>query len=238
MESLGVGTTSSYLPFLLRDQTQPGLISREKEEAANKVWSPWASGQLPHPYSSLLRDQTQPGLFSREKEDVGNKVWSPWVSGQLPHASPPCCVTRINKVFSFARKKKQGTKFGVPWRRDNFSTLLFPASWPDSTRVIFSSEGRSREQSLESLGVGTTSPLLPSFLRDQTQPGLFSREKEEAENKVWSPRASGQLTHLSSPCCVTRLNQGLSLVRRKKQGTKFEVPGRLDNFHTFPNPAA
>ena len=96
---------------------------------------------------------------------------------------------------------------------------------------------RSREQSLDSLGVGTTSPPLPSLLHDQTQPGLFSREKEEAWNKVWSPWTSGQLLHVSPSCFVTRLNQGYSLVRRKKQGTKFGVPGRWDNFPTPPLPA-
>ena len=174
LDSLGVGTTSPPFPFLLHDQSQPGLFSREKEEAGNKVWSPWTSGQLPHasppccvtrlnqgyslvrkkkqgtkfgvpgvettspPLLSLLPDQTQPGLFSREKEEAENKVWSDWASGQLPHASPHCCVTRLNKVYSLVRKKKQGTKFGVPWRRDIFSTPLFPASWPDSTRVILS----------------------------------------------------------------------------------------------------
>ena len=124
MESLGVGTTSPRLP-------------------------------------SLLRDQIQPGLFSREKEEAGNKVWSPWASGQLPHPSPPCCMTRLNQGYSFVRRKKQGTKFGVPGRRDNFSTPPLPAACPDSTRVILSGEGRSREQSLESVGVGTISSPFP-----------------------------------------------------------------------------
>ena len=119
------------------------------------------------------------------------------MSGQLPHASPPCCVTRLNQGSSLVRKKKQGTKFGVP-------------------------------------GVGTIFPPLFSLLLDQTQPGLFSREKEEAESKVWSPWASGHFPHASPPCCVTRLNQGSSLVRKKKQGTKFGVPGRRDNFPTPP----
>ena len=164
MESLGVGTNSPPLLFLLRDQTQPGLFSREKEEAGNKVWSPWASGQFPHP-------------------------------------SPPCCVTRPDQGYSLVRRKKQ-------------------------------------EQTLESLRVGTTSPPLPSLLRDQTQPGLFSRKKEEAGNKVWSPWASGELPHTSPPCCVTRPNQGYSLVKRKKQGTKFGVPGCRDKFPTPPLPAA
>ena len=91
---------------------------------------------------------------------------------------------------------------------------------------------------MESLGVGTTSPPLLSLLRDQIERGLFSREKEEAENKVWSPIASGELPHPSSPCCVTRLNQDYSLVRRKKQGTKFGDPGSLDNLPTPPLPAA
>ena len=78
---------------------------------------------------------------------------------------------------------------------------------------------------MESLGVWTTSPPLPSLLPDQTQTGLFSREKEEAENKIWSPWTSEQLPNASLPCCVTRLNQGYFLMRRKNQGTKFGVPG-------------
>ena len=80
------------------------------------------------PLPSLHRDQTQPGLFSREKEEAGKKVWSPWTSGQLPHASRSCRVTRLNKGYSLVRKKKQGTKFGVPERRDNFPTPLLPAA--------------------------------------------------------------------------------------------------------------
>ena len=164
MKSLGVWTTSSPLPSLLPDQTQPGFYSREKEEAGNKVWGPWASGQFPHPsppcimtrvnqgyslvrrkkqeqsldslgvgttsppFPFLLHDQSQPGLFSREKEEAENKVWSPWTSGQLPHASPLCCVTRLNQGYSLVRKKKQGTKFGVLWRRDNFFTPPLPAA--------------------------------------------------------------------------------------------------------------
>ena len=79
---------------------------------------------------------------------------------------------------------------------------------------------------MESLGVGTVSPPLPSLLRDQIHPGFFSREKEEAGYKVWIFWASGQLPHPSPPYCVTRLNQGYSLVRRKKQRTKFGVPWR------------
>ena len=148
-----------------------------------------------------MPDQTQPGFYSREKEEAGNKVWSPWASGQLTHLSSPCIMTRVNQGYSLLRRKKQ-------------------------------------EQSLDSLGVGTTSPPLPSLLHDQTQLGLFSREKEEAGNKVWSPWTSGQLLHVSPSCCVTRLNQGYSLVRRKKQGTNFGVPWRWDNFPTPPLPAA
>ena len=90
---------------------------------------------------------------------------------------------------------------------------------------------------MESLGVGTTSPPLLSLLRDQIEQGLLCREKEEAENKVSSPMALGELPHHSSPCCMTRLNQGYSFVKRKKQGTKFGVPGSLDNFPTPPLPA-
>ena len=158
-------------------------------------------GTTSPPLLSLLRDQTQPGFFSREKEEAGNKVWSPWASGQFPHPSPPSCVTRPDQGYSLVRRKKQ-------------------------------------EQSLESLRVGKTSPPLPSLLRDQTQPGLFSREEEETENKVWSPWETGEIPHPSSPCCVTKLNQGYSLVRRKKQETKFGVPGCLDNFPIPPHPAA
>ena len=91
---------------------------------------------------------------------------------------------------------------------------------------------------MESLGVRTTSPRLPSLLHDQTQPRFFSREKEEDGNKVWSPWASGELPHTLPPCCVTRLNQGYSVVRKKKQGTKFGVPGRRDNFPIPHLPAA
>ena len=202
MESLGVGRTSPYLTFLLRDQTQPGLFSRKKEEAGNKVWSPWASGELPHSSPPCCVTRLNKGLFSREKEEAGNKVWSPWASGQLSHTSPPCCVTRFNKGYSLVRRKKQGIK------------------------------------SSESLGVGRTSPYLTSLLREQTQQGLFPREREEAGNKVWNPWASGNFPHNSSPCCVTNLNKGYSLVRRKKQGTKFGVPERRENFPIPYLPAA
>ena len=88
---------------------------------------------------------------------------------------------------------------------------------------------------MESLGVWTTSPRLPSLLHDQTQSGFFSREKEKAGKKVWTPWTSGQLPHTSLPCCVTRLNKGYSLGRRKKQGTKFGVPERRDKYpHASP----
>ena len=122
MESLEVGTTSQSLP-------------------------------------ALLRDQTQPGLFSRENEEAGKKVWTPWTSGQLPLTFPPCCVTILNQGYSLVRRKKQGTKFGVP-------------------------------------GVGTTSPPLLSLLRDQTQPGLVSREKKEAGSKFGVP---GRLDNFPTP---------------------------------------
>ena len=127
LEYLGVWTTSPRLPFLLYDRTQPGIFSREKEEAKKLVWSPLASGQLSHP-PSLLHDQTQPGLFSREMEETGNKVWSHWTSGQLPHASPFCRVTRLNQGSFLVRTKKQGTKFGVSGRLDNFPTPPLPAA--------------------------------------------------------------------------------------------------------------
>ena len=83
-----------------------------------------------------------------------------------------------------------------------------PSLLRDQTQpgVILSRKRRSREQSLESLGVGTTSPYLTSLLRVQTQQGLISREKEEAGNKVRSPWASGELSHTSPPCYVTRFN--------------------------------
>ena len=200
MESLSVGTTSPRLPFLLREQNQPGLFSREKEEDEQSLESlgVWTTSQrLP----SLLHNQTQSGLFSRAKEEAENKVWRVMESIELPQPSLPCCVTRFNQGYSLERKKKQ-------------------------------------EQSLESLGVWTTSPRLPSLLHDQTQPGLFSRENEEAGKNIWSPWTSGQLPQVSLPCFVTRLNQGYSLVRRKKKRTKFGVPGRRDNFHTPLLPAA
>ena len=141
-----------------------------------------AFGTNSPPLPSLLRDQTQPGFFPREREEAGNKVWSPWVSGQIPHPSSLCCMTRFNQGYSLVKRKKQ-------------------------------------ENSLESLWVGTFPPPLPSLLHYQTESGLFSREKEEAGNKVWNPWTSGHFPHPSLPYCVTRLNQGYSLVRRKKQGT-------------------
>ena len=181
MESLGVGTTSPPLPSLLRDQTQPGLFSREKEEAWEQSLESLGVGTTSPPLPSLLHDQTQPGLFSREKEEAGNKVWSPWASGQLSHPSPPCCVTRLNQGYSLVRRKKQ-------------------------------------EQSLESLGVGTTSPPLPFLLRDHTRPGLFSTRV---------PWASGELPHPSPPS------------REKEEaGNKVWSPWRRDNFPTSPLPAA
>ena len=84
---------------------------------------------------------------------------------------------------------------------------------------------KRHEKNLDSLDVGTTSPYLPSLLRDQTQPWLFSREKEEAGNKFWSPWASGQFPHPSPPYCLTRLNQGYCFVRRKKQENSLESLG-------------
>ena len=195
MESLEVGTTSNqHLLALMRDQTQPGLFSREKEEAGNKVWSPWGRDNFPTPpLPTASPDPTKVSLSKERRSRI--KVWSPWAFGQLPHASPPYCKTSFNQGYSLVRRKKQGKR-------------------------------------LESLEVGTTSQRLPALLRDQTQPGLFSREKEKAGNKVWSPWSSGQLPHPSPPYCVTRLNQGYSLVRWKKQGTIFGVPGRWENFST------
>ena len=75
-----------------------------------------------------MRDQIQSGFFSREKEEAGNKVWSPWASGQLPHPSPPYCVTILNQGYSLVRRKMQGTKLGVPGRRENFPTPPLPAA--------------------------------------------------------------------------------------------------------------
>ena len=143
LESLGVGTTPPSLPSLLHDQTQPGIFSREKEEAKKQSLESLGVGTTSPPLPNLLRDQIQPGLFSREKEEAENKVWNPMASVELPLPSPSCCVTRFNQGYSLERKKK-------------------------------------KEQSLESLGVWTTSPPSPSLLHDQTQPEIFSREKEEA----------------------------------------------------------
>ena len=187
MESLGVGTTSPHLP-------------------------------------SLLRDQTQLGLFSREGEEEGNIFWSPWASGQLPHPSPPICLTRLNQGYSLVRRKKQGTKFGVSGRRDNFPTPSFPTA--DQTQPgLFYREKKKQGTKFGVPWVGTTSPRLPSLLHDQTQPGLFSREMEEAGNIFWSPWASGQFPHLSPPYCVNRFNKGYSLVRKKKQEESLESLG-------------
>ena len=157
MESLGVGRTFPYLPSLLRDQTQQGIILSRKRRSREQSLESLGVGTTSPYLTSLLRDHTQ--------------------------------------------------------------------QW-----VILSIESRSKEQSLESLGVGTTSPYLTSLLRDQTQQGLFSHEKEEDGKKVRSPWASGELPHTLPPCCVTRLNKAYSLVRRKKQGTKFGVPGHRENF--------
>ena len=112
--------------WVLRDQTQPELFSREKEITGNKV--NLVNGRRDNfpPLPSLLRDQTQPGLISREKEEAENKVWSHWVSEQIPHPSSPCCVTRLIQGYSLGRKKKQGRTFGVPARRDNFPTPTLP----------------------------------------------------------------------------------------------------------------
>ena len=75
-----------------------------------------------------MRDQIQSGFFSREKEEAGNKVWSPWASGQLPHPSPPYCVTILNQGYSLVRRKRQGTKLGVPGRRENFPIPPLPSA--------------------------------------------------------------------------------------------------------------
>ena len=160
------------------------------------------------------------------------------MSGQLPHTSPSCSVTRLNQGYSLVRKKKQGTKFGVPRRRDNFPTSPPPCCVTRLNQGYSLVRRKKQENSLESLGVGTTSPYLPSLLRDQTQQGLFSREKKEAGKNVTNPWTLGQLPYASPPCCVTRFNQGYSLVRRKNQGTKFGVPGCRDKFTTAPLPAA
>ena len=121
LESPGVGTTPPPLPSLLHDQTQPGLFSREKEEAGNKVWSPWTSGQLPHPSPPycVTRLNKEYSLVRRKKQE--NSLESLGV-GQLPHPSLPCFMTRLKQGYSLGRRKKQGTKFGVPERRDNFPT--------------------------------------------------------------------------------------------------------------------
>ena len=91
---------------------------------------------------------------------------------------------------------------------------------------------------MKSLAVWTTSPPFPTLLPDQTQPGFYSREMEKSGIKVWSPWALGHFPHPSLPCCMTRVNQGYSLGRKKKQGTKFGVPGRRENFPTPPLPTA
>ena len=274
MESLGVGTTSPYLNSLLRDQTQQGLFSREKEEARNKVRSPWASGELIHtsppccvtrlnkgfslvrkkkqgtkfgvhgywknfPISHLLlRDQTQPGLFFCEKEEAGNEVWSPWASVKITHPSTPYCVTRLNKGLFSQKKEETGNKVWSPWVLGQLPHSSHPCCVTRLNQGYSLVRRKKQENSFESLGVGTNSPPLLSLLRDQTQPGLFSREMEEAGNKVWSPRAPGEITHPSPPYCVTRLNKGYSLVKRKKQGIKFGVPRRRENFPIPYLPAA
>ena len=220
MESLGVGTTSPYLTSLLRDQTQQGLFSREKEEAGNKVRSPWASEELIHTsppccvtrlnkcYSLvrrkrqgtkfgvpgyrknfpiphlLLRDQIQPGLFSREKEEAGNELWSPWASGVIAHPSTPYCVTRLNKGLFSQKKEETGNKVWSLWVSGQLPHTSPPCCVTRLNQGYSLVRRKKQENSLESLGVGTNSPPLLSLLRDQTQPGLFSREKEEAGNKV------------------------------------------------------
>ena len=120
LESLGVGITSPYLTSLLRDQTQQRVILSRDRRSREQSLESLGVGRISPYLTSLLRDQTQQGLFSREMEEAGNKVWSPWASGELPHTSPPCCVTNLNKGYSLVRRNKQGTKIGVPGRRENF----------------------------------------------------------------------------------------------------------------------
>ena len=164
LESLGVGTTPPPLPSLLHDQTQPGLFSREKEEAGNKVWSPWTSGQLPHASRPCCVTRLNQGYSLVRKKKQGKSLESLGRRDNFPIPSPPCCVTRLNQGYSLVRRKKQGTKFGVPGRRENFPTL--PSLLRDQTQpgFFFSCERRSRQQSLESNGVARTSPfpLLPA----------------------------------------------------------------------------
>ena len=129
-------------------------------------------------------------------------------------------------------------KLWSPWTSGQLPHASFPCCMTRLNQEYSLVRRTKQENSLESLGVGTTPPPLFSLLHDQIQPGLFSWEREEEGNKFWSPWTSGQLPHASRPCCVTRFNQGYSLVRRKKQGTKLGVPGRRENFPTPPLPAA
>ena len=237
MESLGVGTTSPPLPSLLRDQTQPGLFSRENEEAENKVWSPMASVELPHPSPLCCVTRFNQGysLVRKKKQEQSLESLGVWTT------SPPLpsLLQDQTQPGLFSREKEEAeNKVWSP-----MASVELPHPSPPCCVTRFNQgyslvRKKKQEQSLKSLGVWTTSPPLPSLLHDQTQPGLFSREKEEEGKKDWSPWKSGQLPKASPPCCVTRLNQGYSLVRRKKQGKKIGVPGSRDNFPTRPRPAA
>ena len=121
--------------------------------------------------------------------------------------------------------EEAGKKVWSPWTLGQLPHASLPCCMTRLNQGYFLVRRKKQGNSLESLGVATTSPPLRSLLHDQTQPGIFSREKEEARNKVWSPWTSGQLPHASLPCCVTRPNQGYFLERKKKQEQSLESLG-------------
>ena len=160
------------------------------------------------------------------------------VVGRTSPRLPSLLRDQTQQRVILSRKTRNRNKVWSPWASGKLLHASPPCCMTRLNQGYFLVKRKKQENSLESPGVGTTSPPLPSLLYDQTQPGLFSPEKEKAEKKVWTLWTSGQLPHTSFPCCVTRLNHGYSLGRRKKQGTKFGVPERRDNYPTPPLPAA
>ena len=82
---------------------------------------------------------------------------------------------------------------------------------------------KKNEQTLESLGVWTTSPRLPSLLHDQTQPGIFSREKEKQENSLESLGVGTTPPPLPS-LLHDQTQPGLFSWEKEEEGNKFWSP--------------
>ena len=181
-------------------------------------------GRTSPPLPSLLLSSLYQGYFLERKKKQEQSLESLGVWTTSPRL-PSLLHDQTQPGFFSREKEETGNIIWSPWASGQLPQPSPPCYMTRLNQGYSLLRRKKQEQSLESLGLGTTSPHLPFLLRDQTQPGLFSREKEEAGNKVWSPWASGQLPHLSPPCCVTRLNQGYSLVRRKKQENSLESLG-------------